>query len=552
MMPEEVAQDPRAYLVARTVPTARSVGITTAPLVLAGSPSAGRPRARVVASRRSVGRSVLVALGGLLLAISGPTDGTAAERHEVAKLIPANLLPEDQVGRRLALGGDTAVLGPGAAWVFEEDEAGSWNEGPTLEDTGDVWDVDVEGDWLAVGSPLDDTAGEAAGAVYLYRRAGEGWEFIKQVLASDAEEGRLFGRAVALSGDRLMVGAPADDPLLRRGGGDPYEGASYLFERDAGGSDNWGEVAKLVGDRRERQGYNVALYGETAVSAAFGIGAGVVYVFERDAGGQGAWGRTLEIDRFARDVDLHEDTLIVGESPDVDIWQRDETGVWSLTALLEGDVPGFGEAVAIGTGVALVASPHVGGSRGRVHVFGRNADGAGAWGVLEILTASDGVGGDELGRWVDLDGSRALVGACNDDPEVGAPQRDDPEARTHFWCRAQPHEGSGSAYLFKLNDLDLSVRGDCPGDVTVILTGARPGAPVAFAASPEAGSFRLGGDVCPGTILDVGRPAAAHIAFAGPSGEVRFELTAPPSACGALLQAVALEACYTSPVVGLP
>lgn len=64
MMPEEVAQDPRAYLVARTVPTARSVGITTAPLVLAGSPSAGRPRARVVASRRSVGRSVLVALGG--------------------------------------------------------------------------------------------------------------------------------------------------------------------------------------------------------------------------------------------------------------------------------------------------------------------------------------------------------------------------------------------------------------------------------------------------------------------------------------------------------
>lgn len=76
--------------------------------------------------------------------------------------------------------------------------------------------------------------------MYLYRRAGEGWEFIKQVLASDAEEGRLFGRAVALSGDRLMVGAPADDPLLRRGGGDPYEGASYLFERDAGGSDNWG------------------------------------------------------------------------------------------------------------------------------------------------------------------------------------------------------------------------------------------------------------------------------------------------------------------------
>jgi hypothetical protein len=58
-----------------------------------------------------------------------------------------------------------------------------------------------------------------------------------------------FGHAVALSGDALVVGAPVESS----GPGDPLEasGAVYVFERNLGGPDNWGQAARLAVIRRD-------------------------------------------------------------------------------------------------------------------------------------------------------------------------------------------------------------------------------------------------------------------------------------------------------------
>ena len=51
---------------------------------------------------------------------------------------------------------------------------------------------------------------------------------------------QAFGSSAALWGDTLVVGAPLDDELRTD------SGAVYVFERDQGGADNWGEVRKIT------------------------------------------------------------------------------------------------------------------------------------------------------------------------------------------------------------------------------------------------------------------------------------------------------------------
>ena len=50
-----------------------------------------------------------------------------------------------------------------------------------------------------------------------------------------------FGYSVAISGNTIVVGAYVDDIS-----NNTNQGAAYIFERNQGGVNNWGEVKKLV------------------------------------------------------------------------------------------------------------------------------------------------------------------------------------------------------------------------------------------------------------------------------------------------------------------
>ena len=60
-----------------------------------------------------------------------------------------------------------------------------------------------------------------------------------KLLTSDG----VSGTAVAISGDTVAVGASAADI-----GANVDQGAVYLFKRNHGGADTWGEVARITAE----------------------------------------------------------------------------------------------------------------------------------------------------------------------------------------------------------------------------------------------------------------------------------------------------------------
>ena len=151
--------------------------------------------------------------------------------------------------------------------------------------TGDGFgSVAVSGDIAFVGAFQEDGAGSQAGAAYIYQRGlggADNWGELKKVIASDAEAGDEFGASVAISGDTAVVGKPRDDA------GGSLAGAAYVFGRDQGGVDNWGEANKLTASDAEtgdRLG-GVAVSGDTAIAGApredaAGADAGAAYIFD--------------------------------------------------------------------------------------------------------------------------------------------------------------------------------------------------------------------------------------------------------------------------------
>jgi hypothetical protein len=140
----------------------------------------------------------------------------------------------------------------GAAYIF--DRVGVvWNQRayvkPSNTGSGDNFghSVAVSGDTVVVGAPKEDSnsttidgdgadnSALSSGAVYAFRVDGAAWSQIAYLKASNADPYDLFGSAVAISDDRLAVGAPDEDSNATGPAGDPsdnsaiHAGASYLF-----------------------------------------------------------------------------------------------------------------------------------------------------------------------------------------------------------------------------------------------------------------------------------------------------------------------------------
>ena len=261
-----------------------------------------------------------------------------------------------------------------------------------------------------------------------------------------------------------MIGAKSDSD----GGTD--SGSAYIFERNQGGTNNWGQVSKLTAtdaSAGDLFGSSVSLNSDTALIAAFldsdaGIGSGSAYIFERNQGGMDNWGQVTklvandatEYDYFGRSVSIFDDTALVGSAGDSDggtnsgsayIFERDQGGVnnWGQVAkLTAGDATAydyFGLSVSLYNNKALVGAPQeAGNTQGAVFIFERNQGGSGAWGQVDEFNADDTMTDDYFGCAVSLSGNIVVVGALLDD-DGGT--------------------DSGSAYIFNLipNNAPLAV-----------------------------------------------------------------------------------------------
>ncbi|MEQ8765682.1 MAG: hypothetical protein RL885_17290 [Planctomycetota bacterium] len=127
--------------------------------------------------------------------------------------------------------------------------------------------LDIDGDRIAVGARWALNGEGPQGAVYVFRRVSRGFILEQKLVPQTETEESFFGQAVALSGARLVAGAPWSELT-----GDYKPGAAHLFRFQSG---QWSEASTLT-----------------------------------DPNGYGVY------DNFADEVDLSGSTMVIGASQD--------------------------------------------------------------------------------------------------------------------------------------------------------------------------------------------------------------------------------------------
>lgn len=332
--------------------------------------------------------------------------------------------------------------------------------------------VDTISDFAVVGAPNASANGATSGAAFVYMRLPAGtntWTEWRHLQPTSVETNDRFGRSVAISDDLIAVGAISDSTDGVR------MGSVYLFQRDLGGSNNWGELTRIVPTNSSTAvefGYSVDVDGDLlavgAPNANLSGGAqpsGAVFLFGRNQGGPNAWGEILRHtpddagitnSDFGWSVKLSGDRLAVG-APRADInlnasiregavfcFARDEGGAdnWGLVqkivAIQTNATVEFGWDVALDRNLLAIASPPMtAGSvtgAGVVCIYEWNTD-SNAW---QSLSRLDRRADSErrFGHALALKGSRLFVGApLNNGPQnLGAAYyyRRDPLVNTNW------------------------------------------------------------------------------------------------------------------------
>jgi hypothetical protein len=294
----------------------------------------------------------------------------------------ANIAPEDPAayanfGYDVCISGDTAVVGcwpdddgRGAAYVFRDDGTGNWAQiakilGPTQ---GGYFGraVAINGNLVLVGATNTSTSALSDGAAYIYDVGSMPPTFVATLLASDPAKDDFFGYSVDISGDTAVVTARYDDDMGHN------SGSVYVFRDD--GTGNWSEFGKLVPtDGDAGFGQQVAIEGDTIlVGATWAPGGGAAYLYRDD--GAGGWTElrlqpTDNIGRFGERLDLSGGIAVIGAN------QTSEGGVQytgaaylydAVTGTQIGkilpDVPTYrerlGKCVAIGDGYVVASNNH--------------------------------------------------------------------------------------------------------------------------------------------------------------------------------------------------
>lgn len=360
------------------------------------------------------------------------------------------IIDESVVG---ALNATNAGPSSGAVLVYRRQPGptNTWTQFQVLQpltvETNDRFgrSVAIEGDLLAAGAINDETGGVEVGSAYLFGRDLGGsnlWGQITRIFPTGITSAVRFGFSTDLSGDLLAVGA-----IDAAATGTNRVGGVFLFERDAGGSNAWGEIARLfpsgLGTTNADFGWSVTLSGDrlavgaprTDVNPATTNREGAVYVYERHQGGTNAWGLVQRLTavqtnlsfEFGWDVAMDDALLIVG-APSmtagtttnggvVHVYEFDAaTNLWREIRRLDRRTDNerrFGSGVDIKDGYLLVGAPHNNGPQniGAAYYYQRDALVATNWNLLEKLFRPVGSTAGLYGSAVGLDVDTGIVGA---------------------------------------------------------------------------------------------------------------------------------------------
>jgi hypothetical protein len=320
--------------------------------------------------------------------------------YQQAYLKASNTDSSDHFGDSVAIAGDTLVIGAtgetstatgvngdqsineppksdgflglpippaiGAAYVFTRNQ-NTWTQQAYLKasnaETGDLFGgpVSISGDTIVIGASGEDSNAvgvdgdqnnndtRQSGAAYVFVRTNNSWNQQAYLKASNTDSFDLFARAVSISGDTVVIGAPEEDSSSRGVNGDQSNsvgsfinkdpisdlGAAYVFNRSG---TTWAQQAYLKASNSNSNdafGTSVSISGNTLVigaplenSSTVGINgrsntstglesSGAAYVFVRN---NSTWSQQAYVkasntsngDCFGQSVALFDNMLVIG------------------------------------------------------------------------------------------------------------------------------------------------------------------------------------------------------------------------------------------------
>jgi len=300
--------------------------------------------------------------------------------------------------------------------------------------------VAMDGDWAVVGCPNKVVGMINPGAAYVYHRVSGTWTYVQRLVSSDGAALDGFGRAVAISGSYIVVGAP--NRLAAVGG-------AYVFRLTG---TVWAEeqiLAPSVSAADDAFGTSVAISGVDLVVGSPGAdegaaGAGLAFTFHRAAG---VWSETTKLisparaagGAFGTRVAMDGGTLVVGEPGSaaagaLQVYERQLDDTWltvaSLARLALHSANGLGTyGIAISGELIAAGMPlehNTLDDTGAVYIFRLVGS---VWGPNEDQRIAapprfEDVANEYFGYSVSLDGTTLAVGATADrdlgvDPPVG-------------------------------------------------------------------------------------------------------------------------------------
>jgi len=302
-----------------------------------------------------------------------------------------------EFGFRTLLKGDIAIVtadmsgpngntGQGSGYLFEPDGAGAWSQTQILlADDGIAFDnfgsaIALDGDRLVIGAhgaQIGDNF--AQGAAYFFTRSDSGWTQAQKILADDGAMNDNFGQSAAMVGDTLFIGANAATI-----DGTFAAGAVYVFHFDG---TEWVQVQKLAeaeGATFDFFGLSLAFDGTTLmVGATQSGGTGAVYAFTND-GSSWVERQRLTVDDLVSFADFGNAIAL------------------------------HGDEVLIGSDVQTVDGST---SRGAAYLF--HNDGT-SWSLGHTFVSSDGTTDDFFGLAIGYDGVTALISTLHPNGFEGA------------------------------------------------------------------------------------------------------------------------------------
>lgn len=233
-------------------------------------------------------------------------------------------------------------------------------------ETGFGDSVAISGDWVAIGAPADDAFGEAAGAVYFFQRVGSQW-IQRSKLSGTA--GEALGTTVVIDGDRAAAVVQANDQcsvkIFR------LQNFSWIHQETLTAPDSLRYLfAQSYSQRIDLEGNTLVVGAPARTNLPYDQRKGAAYIYEETSG---QWRLVQKL-----------------ENPDTDV--DDSFGI---------SVAISNQRVAIGR--AKFASDT---SNRGVYLFIRDAD---SWRYQAKVSPPEGYYPQNFGSAIAMDGDRLLV-----------------------------------------------------------------------------------------------------------------------------------------------